>query len=342
MSPSKRRAAASHVAVPAAEQSQAAAPPASTLKPQIEAALDRLLPAPEAQPEALHRAMRYAVFANGKRLRPQFLIQVARACSTHGEGDDLTMRAACAIELVHIASLVHDDLPCFDNAALRRGRPTVHVLFGEARALLVGDALLARSFELLTSVPASGATRALRIAQLLAQAAGSTSGLVAGQGLEHDLPTDRTHLEGADSYHAMKTGALFSMAAEAGAVAAGSRKASAWARIGWLVGRGYQVAHALQSLPVPSALGADPLPSPHAPRIAPLHPAVALRRELGQLSATLHEQIQALAVTPQPLLTFLDGLCGPLLQPTTPTSTDAVSGSTPTAAAPRSAQTAVD
>lgn len=267
------------------------------LRPLIDATLDRLLPSAETQPEPLHRAMRYAVFGEGKRLRPQFLLRVAQACGVRKTEQDLVLRAACAVELIHIASLVHDDLPCFDNAAERRGRPTVHVRFGEARALLVGDALMARSFEILSAVPRALAPRALRLVQLLACATGSSSGLVGGQGLEQDGTAGPLSPESATSYHEMKTGALFGMAAEAAAVAAGIADPSAWAGVGWLVGRGYQLAHALTA-------------SPH-----PRYEAEALKVQLRGLSSILHERIQGLTAEPEPLLTFLDELCGPLLQP---------------------------
>lgn len=282
-------------------------------KSQIEAALDRFLPSVQTQPEGLHRAIRYAVFGDGKRLRPQLLLHVAHACAGGNVDLDLAVRAACAVELIHIASLVHDDLPCFDNAQSRRGRPTVHVLFGEARALLVGDALLALSFELLTTGPSSSASRALRIGQLLARATGSTSGLVAGQAQEHAQLGLDPALEGAESYHVMKTGALFAMAAEAGAVSVGSRKAAAWARVGLNVGRGYQIAYALESLRAVGSAAAAPDVSDTKNR-APLQPQVALRRQLKRLCDALHEQIQALAVDPAPLLQFLDGLCSPFLE----------------------------
>ena len=275
----------------------------SELKPLIDEALDRFLPAEKRQPEPLHRAMRYAVFSSGKRLRPQLLLKVAQAAGLPAHDLDLALRAACAIELIHVASLVHDDLPCFDDAALRRGRPTVHAVFGEARALLVGDALLARSFELLATGPRKEAARALRVVQLLACATGSLSGLVGGQELEHEQasalgPNPRVP-ESAASYHEMKTGALFGMAAEAAAVVAGSKKSAAWAAVGRLVGKGYQMAYAMTSMP-------------HSEQVD-----IVLQSQLSDLSDTLHALIADLADTPEPLLAFLDELCSPLLRPQT-------------------------
>ncbi len=267
----------------------------SELRPLIEDALDRFLPAANQHPEPLHRAMRYAVFAGRKRLRPQFLIKVAQACGAGKAEQDLALRAACAVELIHVASLVHDDLPCFDNAAERRGQPTVHVLFGEARGLLVGNALMARSFELLAAMPRAHSSRAIRLVQLLASATGSQSGLVGGQATEQDSVVGVLSPEGAASYHEMKTGVLFGMAAEAAAVVCGTKNAAAWASIGWLVGRGYQLAHTLMSAQRSKSAEA------------------ATHAQLRVLLTTLHERIAGLAVAPEPLVTFLDSLCNPLL-----------------------------
>lgn len=294
-----------------------AAPPLPVqLRPLIDEALERFLPAANVQPEPLHRAMRYAVFAGGKRMRPQFLLKVAQSCGVQKLEFDLALRAACAVELIHIASLVHDDLPCFDNAAWRRGQPTIHVLFGEARALLVGDALMALGFELLAGAPRSLAARTVRLVQLLARATGSSSGLVGGQGLEQENAAGLRPAGSAENYHAKKTGALFGMAAQAAAVSAGLPSAEAWAHVGWLVGRGYQLAHALMALSLaqPALAGSsEPLAascsnSPAAPY------AEFLKAQLRALSSTLHQRIYGLAAAPKPLLEFLDELSDSLLQ----------------------------
>jgi len=268
-------------------------------KSLIEEALDRFLPSANRQPEPIHRAMRYAVFSGGKRLRPQFLLQVAQAAGLPKSSLDLALRAACAVELVHIASAVHDDLPCFDDAAIRKGRPTVHVMFGEARALLVGDALLARSFELLASGPRNASSRTLRLVQLLACATGSIAGLVDGPDREQESsqgPTARVP-ESAAHYHHLKTGALFGMAAEAAAITAGSKQTAAWAAVGRMVAKGYQMASALTSMP-------------HSDQVS-----IVLQAQLSHLSDALNARIVAIAPEPQRLITFLDELCSPLLRP---------------------------
>jgi geranylgeranyl pyrophosphate synthase len=178
--------------------------------------MERLVAPARTQPERLHEAMRYALFGGGKRLRPAL---VRLVCGHLGGDEARAALPAVAIEMVHTYSLVHDDLPCMDDDDLRRGRPTCHVVFGEALAVLAGDALLTGAFELC----ARDAERAAAFASVLARAAGSV-GMVGGQVL--DLETahtarDRSVLR--DEVHAIhlrKTAALFSAAAELGAVAA--------------------------------------------------------------------------------------------------------------------------
>lgn len=304
----------------------------SLLSPAATAALlttwlDRLLPPAESSPAPLHRAMRYAVFSGGKRLRPQFLLQVAQACGIRTSQLELAMRAACAVELCHIASLVHDDLPCFDDADERRGRPTVHVLFGEPMAVLVGDALLSHCFEILSDAPPAAAARTLRIVRLLVRAAGSCSGLIGGQSLEQEGVAEAEvagtwHTkEIVERYHGMKTGALFAAAAEAAAVAAGVTQAAGWAGVGQLFGRWYQLAHDLfdgRTMADAHADGRSAAP--------PFETARAEARVRAQLMVT-HSQLCArvleLAVAPELLVAFLHELQTQLLSATAVLSADA-------------------
>ena len=183
----------------------------------VEQRLDRLLaagPTLEAR-STLAEAMRYAVLGGGKRLRPFLLIQSARL---FGVDESRALDPACALECVHCYSLVHDDLPAMDDDAVRRGRPTVHVAFGEATAILVGDALLTLAFEIMSgnSADTDPAIRA-ELVHLLARAAG-WHGMALGQAL--DLDAERNDLTSAEvsSMQALKTGALFGFACEAGAV----------------------------------------------------------------------------------------------------------------------------
>ena len=168
-------------------------------------------------PDSLAEAIRYALLGPGKRLRPQLVLMAAQAC---GGSVQEALPAACAIEMVHAYSLVHDDLPAMDDDDLRRGRPTCHKLYGEDIAILVGDALLARAFEiLLTEI--QPADRAVRCASVLGHAAGAT-GLVGGQADDLADHCSGCTIEQLESIHQRKTGALFAASLEMGAIAAGA------------------------------------------------------------------------------------------------------------------------
>ncbi|MEW6724385.1 MAG: polyprenyl synthetase family protein [Bacillota bacterium] len=177
---------------------------------RIDAFLDECLPRPEAIPAQLHEAMRYAVFPGGKRLRPVLSLAAADAIAGK-ESLPKVLPLAAAVELIHSYSLVHDDLPCLDNDDWRRGRPTCHRRFGEAIALLAGDALLTLAFELVGEVPGAAAE--------LARAAGSL-GMVGGQAAELVCPV--AALDDLTIIHRLKTGALFRAAVRLGGLAAGA------------------------------------------------------------------------------------------------------------------------
>ena len=180
---------------------------------RTEAALSRLLPARDSIPQRLHDAMRYATLGGGKRVRP--LLVFAAGELSNAPPERLAI-AACAVELIHVYSLVHDDLPCMDNDVLRRGRPTCHIEFDEATALLVGDSLQTLAFELLASHPLG--QHQLEMITLLAQASGSC-GMAGGQAI--DLAAVGKPLEQAELelMHALKTGALIRAAVLLGALA---------------------------------------------------------------------------------------------------------------------------
>lgn len=181
---------------------------------RVEAYLDTALPAAAERPAILHEAMRYSVFAGGKRLRPALCFAACEACG--GRAED-ALRPAAALEVLHTYTLIHDDLPAMDDDALRRGRPTCHVAFGEANAILAGDALLTFAFELLAEAgPAAG-----RMAGELARAAGSR-GVIAGQveDIAHEgKPLDEATLR---YIHRHKTGDLIRAAARLGVLASGN------------------------------------------------------------------------------------------------------------------------
>lgn len=194
-------------------------------------------------PPRLAEAMRYAVWPGGGRVRPLLCIQVAMACGDRWPR--VADAAAVAVELIHCASLVHDDLPCFDDADLRRGRPTVHRVYGQSTAVLVGDALIVMAFEVLANAGAEVPHRLPGLITALSGGVGAPRGIIAGQAWESEPDPDLAE------YHRAKTGALFESAALLGALAGGG-DAAAWAEVGSRIGEAYQIADDLAD-----ALGAD-------------------------------------------------------------------------------------
>ncbi|MGC5780996.1 polyprenyl synthetase family protein [Methylobacterium sp. NFXW15] len=208
---------------------------------RIESALDRAVAHAEAPgaPPLLADAMRYAIFPGGHRIRPRLCLSVALAC---GDDDPVGAdSAAAAIELLHCASLVHDDLPCFDDAPMRRQKQTVHVAFGAPIAVLTGDALIVLAFETLARGAWRHPRRLSRLVSLLGRAAGSPSGIAAGQAWESEAHVDLS------AYQQAKTGALFAAATVLGAAAAGA-DAEPWRRLGEALGEAYQVADDLRDV----------------------------------------------------------------------------------------------
>jgi geranylgeranyl diphosphate synthase type II len=202
---------------------------------RIEHALESALAAHElpAAPPRLAAAVRHAVFPGGARIRPHLCLAVARAC---GEDDPaLTDAAAISLELMHCASLVHDDLPCFDDAATRRGRPSVQAAFGEPLAVLTGDALIVLAFQVLAQAAARHPQRLAPLVLTLARSSGLPTGIVAGQAWECE---PKVHLA---DYQRAKTGSLFTAATTAGAQAAGADP-QAWQALGDRLGEAYQIA----------------------------------------------------------------------------------------------------
>ncbi|MEY4711143.1 MAG: hypothetical protein RIS88_593 [Pseudomonadota bacterium] len=184
-------------------------------------------------PQRLLAAMRHAVFPGGARIRPQLCLAVAGAC---GEDDPaLAEAAAVAIELLHCASLVHDDMPCFDDAETRRGQPAVHRAFGEPLALLAGDALIVMAFEVMGRAGAQHASRLGPLIGAIGRGVGAQEGIVGGQAWECEPKVELSR------YQRAKTGALFVAATCGGALAAGA-PAAPWQRLGECLGEAYQVA----------------------------------------------------------------------------------------------------
>jgi farnesyl diphosphate synthase len=187
---------------------------------RAEHALDRSLPLSEQSPNELHRAMRYAVLGGGKRLRPLLVYATGHAFGFDGRTLDAP---ACAVELIHAYSLVHDDLPAMDDDALRRGRPTCHIVFGEAMAILAGDALQALAFEILANEVGQGSDGATGMAMLraLGRACGA-EGMAGGQALDLSAVGRSLTLDELEHMHACKTGALIRASVQLGALSAGT------------------------------------------------------------------------------------------------------------------------
>lgn len=228
----------------------------------ISAALDALLPPDVERPAKLHEAMRYSVFAGGKRLRPILCIAACEAC---GGTAEQAMPAACALELLHTYTLIHDDLPAMDDDTLRRGRPTCHIAFDEATAILAGDALLTLAFEVLAAHP-KGGTLALE----LARAAGSR-GVIGGQAEDIGAEGQTPDADRMEYIHRNKTAALIRAACVMGGLCAGadfppspdgfrrtSRRLEKLAEYGESTGRAFQIIDdLLDETSTPEELGKD-------------------------------------------------------------------------------------
>jgi geranylgeranyl diphosphate synthase, type II len=203
-------------------------------------ALEALLPGAETVPASIHGAMRHSTFAGGKRLRPVLAMQAAAAVA--GKVPAAIEQLGAALEMIHTYSLIHDDLPALDNDALRRGKPTCHVVFGEAIAILAGDALQTRAFEVLANLPIP-AEPAVQILRLVSNAVGTVDGMIGGQVLdiesEHTKPTP----ELVEAIHRAKTGALIRVSVVAGGVYAGAtaQEATALDTFGRKAGLAFQI-----------------------------------------------------------------------------------------------------
>ncbi|MDR2452019.1 MAG: polyprenyl synthetase family protein [Candidatus Accumulibacter sp.] len=186
----------------------------ASLQERVEKALARHLPSAETVPARLHRAMRYSCLDGGKRARPLLAFAAGELCAAPAEKLEIV---SCALEMIHAYSLVHDDLPCMDNDVLRRGRPTCHVEFGEATALLAGDALQTRAFELVAGENLGAPVVQIEMLRCLARASGSL-GMAGGQAIDLDAVGRSLDLPELERMHAMKTGALIRAAIRLGAL----------------------------------------------------------------------------------------------------------------------------
>lgn len=224
-------------------------------------------------PPKLAVALRHAVFPGGARIRPQLCLAVAMAC---GDSEPaLADGAAAAIELLHCASLVHDDLPCFDDATLRRGVPTVHAAYGLRIAVLTGDALIVLAFQALAQAAQRAPHRLPALLSIVARRVGAPTGIVAGQAWECESYV------GLAAYHRAKTGSLFAACTEAGALAAGANP-ERWQSFGLLLGEAYQVADDIRD----AAMATEMLGKDSGQDIALCRPSSAT--EMGLTGAIAH------------------------------------------------------
>jgi geranylgeranyl diphosphate synthase type II len=186
----------------------------------IDHALDRLLPGAEQAPISIHRAMRHSVFAGGKRLRPVLCMETARMIVGSGQVPQGVEELGAAIEMLHTYSLIHDDLPALDNDDLRRGKPTCHVVFGEAIAILAGDALQTQAYEVLARLQCP-AQQTVEIVRSIAQATGSVEGMIAGQVMDLEAEEHEPTAELVEAIHRAKTGALIRVSLVSGGIYSG-------------------------------------------------------------------------------------------------------------------------
>ena len=224
-------------------------------------------------PPRLAAAIPYAVFPGGARIRPTILLAVAKAC-----GDDrpeLSMAAAVALEMLHCASLVHDDLPAFDNADLRRGKPSLHRAYNEPLAVLTGDSLIIMAFDTLASAGASAPDRMVALTRCLARHSGAAHGICAGQAWESETRVDL------GAYHRAKTAALFVAATQMGALAAG-HEAEPWVDLGARIGAAFQVADDLKD----ALMSSDQTGKPAGQDVAHLRPSAV--QSMGVAGAIEH------------------------------------------------------
>ena len=186
----------------------------------VDSALDRLLPPESAPPSSIHRAVRYSVFAGGKRLRPVLCLEAARIFDA-----DVTpaLHPACAMEFIHTYSLIHDDLPALDNDDLRRGRPTCHKVFGEAIAILAGDALQTQAYEVLSVLQCAAEAR-VRIIEEIARGTGTVNGMIGGQVIDLEAEHTKADAQTLEYIHRSKTAALITASVVAGGIYAGGSK----------------------------------------------------------------------------------------------------------------------
>jgi len=277
---------------------------ASRVRALVDAKLGELVPAEAEDPPAVHAAIRWSLFAPAKRFRP---LLVFAAGESFGATPERLLRTACAFELIHTYSLIHDDLPAMDDDELRRGRPTCHVKFGEATAVLAGDALQALAFQVIAEDETLDAHLRVSLVALLARASGTPEGMVAGQA--HDLSAEAradVTAEELERIHRRKTGALIAASARAGALVAGAddSESEAVTRYALDLGLLFQITDDLLDVTASAAdLGKTPGKDARSqkatyPALHGLEAARALAREVHARACASLDTLQ----TPTPML----------------------------------------
>lgn len=209
---------------------------------RVDEALDQLTPGETDHPATIHRAMRHSLFAGGKRIRPILCIAAAGAVSDSAD-NDAVMKAACSLEMIHTYSLIHDDLPALDNDDFRRGKPTCHKVFGDAMAILAGDALFTLAIQTLTRVENIPPAAQVGLIRELSFASGTVDGMIGGQVTDIEGERQTPTAELLDSIHRAKTGALLRASVRMGGIAAGANPAQlgALTHYGEHVGLAFQI-----------------------------------------------------------------------------------------------------
>ncbi|HEY5707530.1 MAG TPA: farnesyl diphosphate synthase [Terrimicrobiaceae bacterium] len=261
---------------------------------QVDAALDRFLPKASVKPATIHRAMRYSLFAGGKRMRPILCLAAAETC---WEGDGNALFAACAVECVHTYSLIHDDLPCMDDDDFRRGRPTAHKVFGEGIAVLAGDALLTLAFEILATIQEPPRYQLKDFIAELAFAAGSRQ-LIAGQVADLEGEGKKPSRAELRFIHKCKTASMIATSLKLGAMAANAtpEQVAAFARFGYDLGLAFQVIDDILDITQTSEkLGKSAGKDAAAQKIT--YPALigidAARKEARRLTTSAHRALKS-------------------------------------------------
>jgi geranylgeranyl diphosphate synthase, type II len=278
---------------------------------EVNKALEEFVPGESAAPQTIHKAMRYSLLAGGKRLRPVLVLTAGEALGA--PLSDL-MPTACAVEMIHTYSLIHDDLPAMDDDDLRRGRPTCHKVFGDAIAILAGDALLTQAFIVLSSyAPAGDLVRQIKVVREIATAAGTVDALIGGQ--VADIESEKRAVDGAmlEYIHRSKTGALIKASVVVGGIIAGASDGdlALLGRYGEKIGLAFQVADDILDVTSTSeAIGKTPGKDLAAQKATypAVHGLVASRehaRQLTEDAASTAEQLGPAAYRLQQIARFI-------------------------------------